>query len=130
MAFSFPSSIALVISLKSLETSDKPAIPDFLLSMFVISEMSFPSFFAITSIMPGSMSPERVPIITPARGVSPILVSTDLPFSTAQMLAPFPRWQTIVFNLSYGLSIISATRFDTKLCDVPWKPYLLILFSS
>ena len=29
-------------------------------------------------------------------------VSTDLPFFTAQMLAPFPRWHTIVFNWSYG----------------------------
>ena len=49
------------------------------------------SFSEITSTMLGSISPERVPIATPANGVRPILVSIDLPFSTAHILAPFPK---------------------------------------
>ena len=38
-----------------------------------------------------SMSPERVPIVTPANGVNPIDVSTDLPPSTAVIEAPLPK---------------------------------------
>ena len=49
------------------------------------------SFLQINSIIAGSISPERVPIISPSSGVSPILVSTDLPLSTADILEPFPK---------------------------------------
>ena len=46
---------------------------------------------SFAGLMLGSISPERVPIATPANGVRPILVSIDLPFSTAHILAPFPK---------------------------------------
>ena len=36
------------------------------------------------------MSPVRVPIMTPPRGVKPIEVSTDTPLSTAVIEAPLP----------------------------------------
>ena len=35
--------------------------------------------------------PERVPIVTPAKGVNPIEVSIERPPSIAAILAPFPR---------------------------------------
>ena len=59
------------------------------------------------------MSPERVPIVTPANGVKPIDVSTDCPPSTAVIDAPFPRWQVMIFNSSIGLPNISAARSET-----------------
>ena len=59
------------------------------------------------------MSPERVPIVTPANGVKPIEVSTDFPPSTAVIDAPFPRWQVMIFNSSIGLPNISAARSET-----------------
>ena len=40
------------------------------------------------------MSPERVPITSPSSGVSPIVVSTDRPPSTAVALQPLPRCAT------------------------------------
>ena len=40
---------------------------------------------------PGSMSPVRVLIVSPAAGVNAIVVSMLLPPRTAAMLAPFPR---------------------------------------
>jgi len=39
----------------------------------------------------GSISPQRVPIINPSRGVKPIEVSIDFPLSIAVIEAPFPR---------------------------------------
>ena len=46
-----------------------------------------------------SISPERVPIVTPANGVNPIEVSTDLPPSTAVIEAPLPKWQVMILIL-------------------------------
>ena len=60
-----------------------------------------------------SISPERVPIVTPANGVNPIEVSTDLPPSTAVIEAPLPKWQVMIFNSSIGLPNISAARRET-----------------
>ena len=40
---------------------------------------------------PGSTSPDRVLIMSPPIGVSPIVVSTHRPFRTAARLAPLPR---------------------------------------
>ena len=47
--------------------------------------------------------------------------------SGAHMLAPLPRWQTIVLQSSYALPATFAASLDTKEWLVPWKPYLLIL---
>ena len=73
------------------------------------------------------MLPERVPITTPSSGVRPIVVSTHSPFTTALMEEPFPRWQTITLELSLSRPRNSTARLETKLWDVPWKPYLLTL---
>ena len=45
--------------------------------------------------MPGSTSPERVPITSPSIGVSPIDVSTGRPPTMADADAPLPRCSTI-----------------------------------
>ena len=45
--------------------------------------------------IPGSRSPERVPMTTPPSGVRPIEVSTDKPCLTAVTEQPFPRWQVM-----------------------------------
>ncbi len=50
--------------------------------------------------IPASMSPERVPMGRPARGVKPMEVSTLLPPSTAVTEEPLPRWQEISFSSS------------------------------
>jgi len=39
----------------------------------------------------GSITPQRVPIINPSSGVSPIVVSTLLPWRMAQRLAPVTK---------------------------------------
>src|SRR5665647_2383676 len=62
----------------------------------------------------------------PCSGVNPIEVSTATPPRIAEMDAPLPRWQTIWSTSSYGRSSSSATRSDTYLWLVPWKPYLRI----
>ena len=51
-----------------------------------------------------SISPARVAIVIPANGVNPIEVSKDFPFIVAQIDAPAPKWQVIIFKSSNGLS--------------------------
>ena len=46
-------------------------------------------------MIPGSIEPQRVPIIRPSSGVKPMVVSTHFPSRTAAMEAPLPRWQMI-----------------------------------
>ena len=55
--------------------------------------------------MLGSMSPERSPMTSPSRGVSPMLVSTLFPAATAVMLHPFPKWQLMKEVSSKGFPI-------------------------
>ena len=63
---------------------------------------------------PGSTSPERVAITSPASGVNPIVVSTDLPSSTAASDAPAPRWHVTSRNgRRAGAPHSSATRRAT-----------------
>ena len=124
----FPPSAASFRSRKSLDRPpDRPNRPDFLFSTFIIPEISRFSFFAMNSMIAGSMLPERVPITTPSSGVRPMVVSTHLPFTTALMEDPLPRWQTITFEFSGFSPRNSTARLDTKLWLVPWKPYLLTL---
>ena len=59
---------------------------------------------------------------TPARGVKPMEVSTDLPQSTAVTEEPLPRWQEISLSSSGFLSSMTAARAATYLWEVPWKP--------
>ena len=54
-------------------------------------------------MMPGSMSPDRVPITSPSIGVRPIDVSTGLPPTIADAEAPLPRCSTIWLSDSSGV---------------------------
>ncbi len=74
----------------------------------LICAMDIDSFSARNGSIDGSMSPQRVPIITPASGVKPIEVWTDSPPFIAQMLEPLPRWQVIIFKSEIGFPISSA----------------------
>ena len=69
-----------------------------------------------------SISPLRVPIGTPARGVKPMDVSMHLPPSTAEMEEPLPRWQVTILSSSGFLPRYSAAACETNLCDVPCAP--------
>ena len=92
LATSFPSSAAALRSLKSLEIPpDIPSTPDFLLRILSISLIVRFSWLHKNSRIAGSRSPERVPMISPSRGVSPIDVSTHLPPIEAEIEAPLPR---------------------------------------
>ena len=69
------------------------------------------------------MSPERVPITSPSSGVIPIDVSTAAPPRIADTEAPVAEVQHDLVQLRRtGRSSTSATRCETKLCEVPWKP--------
>ena len=59
------------------------------------------------------MSPLREPIIRPASGVSPIVVSITLPYMTAAIEAPLPMWQVIIFCVLMSTPRKSHTRCDT-----------------
>ena len=85
-------------------------------------------FSAINVTIAGSKSPLLVPIIKPSNGVRPIEVSTDSPFFTAVIEAPFPKWQTIIFKSFLSLPRICAALLETKSWLVPWNPYLLTLY--
>ena len=50
-----------------------------------------PSFSSMYVTTAGSRSPDLVPITSPSSGVSPIVVSKDLPSFTAVIDEPFPR---------------------------------------
>ena len=80
-----------MISRISDEISEIPAKPDFLLKISITSATSeIPVLAIMCGITDASNSPVRVPIMTPASGVKPIEVSTDLPPSTAVKLTPLP----------------------------------------
>ena len=85
---------------------------------------------AIYSIIAGSMSPERVPITSPSSGVRPIEVSTQAPFNTAEIDAPFPKCATMILEFLRSMLRNSAHLFDTKLWLVPWNPYRLTPYFS
>lgn len=122
-AFLSPAREASVRSRKSLESPpESPYTPESLFKIFITPSTSRSSLCAKNSIIAGSISPQRVPITSPSNGVSPMDVSTDLPFKTAVTLDPFPRWHTIVFVSSYAFPNNSAALLETKLWLVPWKP--------
>ena len=63
------------------------------------------------------MSPLRVPIISPSRGVKPMEVSTHLPSFTAETEEPLPRWQ--MMRRQFFVPRIFAVSCETNLWDVP-----------
>ena len=96
--------------------------PDFILQILMTSAAVRFSFSAIKPTIAGSISPLLVPIIRPSRGVRPMEVSTDFPWSTADTEAPLPRWHTIIFRSFLSFPSSSPTRLETKSWLVPWKP--------
>ena len=61
----------------------------------------------------GSISPQRVPITRPSRGVKPIDVSTETPFFTAFALDPFPMWKQMRFVANGALPRRTEARLAT-----------------
>ena len=59
-------------------------------------------------MIPGSMSPDRVPITRPSTGVKPMEVSTDRPLRIAVAEQPLPRWSVTALICSCPLPISSA----------------------
>ena len=55
-------------------------------------------------------SPQRVPIIRPSRGVSPMVVSTLRPAATAHIELPAPRWHSTRLHSPAGLPSSAAAR--------------------
>ena len=70
------------------------------------------------------MDPDRVPIIRPSRGVSPIEVATDRPFRTAVTEQPLPRCATTRASREADRPSNSAARPVDHSTDNPWKPNL------
>ena len=91
MALSLPSLQASSISRASELMPETPSIPDCLFITVSISSGVNPSFFMTYVTIAGSISPQRVPIITPANGVKPMDVLIDFPPSTAVIDAPFRK---------------------------------------
>ena len=79
--------------------------------------------------MPGSIDPERVPIIRPSIGVSPIDVATDRPSSTAVTEQPLPRWATTRASSLAGRPSNSAARRVDHSTDSPWNPKRRVPYS-
>ena len=96
VARGWPASTAAQISRMSEDTPETPCTPDFLLSRFDTPVASKPSFSMMKVTAPPSMSPLRVPIMRPSSGVRPMLVSTHLPSTTAEIDAPLPMWQVMI----------------------------------
>ena len=88
-------------------------MPDSLFSRFTASEMVMSYLLAMNSTTPTSISPARVPIGRPARGVRPMEVSTQRPPLTAAREEPLPRWQDTTFSSAGSRPRISAARRDT-----------------
>lgn len=85
---------------------------------FIIQQLAellggFPSFSTSQGRIDGSISPLRVPIITPDWGVKPIEVFTDCPPLMAQTLQPLPRWQLTTRRALSGTPSFSASALLT-----------------
>ena len=98
--------------------------PDFLLRSVSISAGVFFSASMMASTAAASMSPQRVPITMPARGVRPMEVSTTPPFLIAARDEPLPRWHVTRFTFASGFFRNFAAACVTNLWLVPWNPYL------
>ena len=96
-ACSLPAAIAASRSRQSDETSEIPWKPHCLFIKSLISSGVIPVFFIMNGTTAGSISPQRVPMITPASGVKPIEVSITFPSLTAEIDEPLPRWQVTIF---------------------------------
>ena len=90
-----------------------PSRPDFLLRSSVTPFRSRCSYSMSISTTLASMEPLRVPMMTPWSGVIPMLVSTLLPLSTAQMLVPLPMWQVTILRARRGRQSRMAVRAAT-----------------
>ena len=70
----------------------------------------------------GIIEPGLVPMQSPSRAVKPNVLSTLLPFFSAQRLAPLPRWAMMTRPFA-----ISGAIFGSVLAmysqEMPWNPY-------
>ena len=99
----------------SLLTPEIPRSPLSLFKRALTCPASMDSFCIRNVTRAGSISPDRVPIKRPSRGVKPMDVSTLLPFETAAALHPLPRCTVMMFISERGLSRISAVLPATYL---------------
>ena len=97
-----------------------PFMPDFLLKRVSTSSTLMPATRCRWNTTAGSMSPVRVPIMRPSRGVRPMEVSIGLPFLTAEADAPLPRCRTICLRSSRPS--IFEISWETNWWEVPWAP--------
>mmetsp|Transcript_27440 Transcript_27440/g.49651 ORF Transcript_27440/g.49651 Transcript_27440/m.49651 type:complete len:228 (-) Transcript_27440:133-816(-) len=76
----------------------------------------------------GSMSPQRLPIMSPGNGEKPIVVSRDSLLPTAVTEAPLPRWQMSMLYAGLWCKDCNASVafLITYRTLVPWKPYFRI----
>ncbi len=115
-----PASAAASRSRTSAEVPDTPSRPArWSSSSASASGVRWPSRIAQKST-PGSIEPERVPIITPSSGVMPIEVSAERPASTAVTEQPLPRWATT--SRGPGRFRSAAARAAAHATEIPWKP--------
>ena len=113
------------MSRQSLEPASASR-PDFLLRSVSISAGESFSASMIARTAAGSMLPQRVPMMRPASGVRPIVVSMTSPWRIAARELPLPRWHVTRLTLESGFFRNFAAACVMNLCDVPWKPYLRI----
>ncbi len=88
----------------SLVRPEIPSSPDCLLSSASTSESVMPSLAARNSTSDGSMSPDRVPMMSPSSGVKPIEVLKEAPALMAHAEQPLPRCSVMMFTRSLGRS--------------------------
>ena len=73
----------------------------------IVKEMIF------TARPVGAERAERLGMINPSEGVIPMVVSTDRPWSIAQIDAPTPRWQEMISSSPSGRLTTSAAFNET-----------------
>src|SRR5450759_3629235 len=103
--------------------SDIPRSPDRKLAISLYCLALIFSVRARYQTSPGSRSPERVLIGTPAVGVKLMLVSTDLPSRTAARLAPLPRWARMTRPCAASDPARRVSSSSRNAYDNPWNPY-------
>src|SRR5574337_748664 len=100
---------------------DTPNKPERLPRISATSCALMPRCCCRYSSTPGSIAPQRVPIIRPSSGVNPMDVETLRRSRSAHTLAPWPRCATTVFAYGCGAEIPGRTS-ATYSYERPWKP--------
>ena len=108
----------------SLLSPESPMRPLCLFKSALSSQAPSSSLWITWSRIAGSRSPLRVPMTSPSSGVKPMEVSMERPPRIAATEQPLPRLQVMSFSPGSAGSrpIGPASRWETKRCEVPWKP--------